>query len=133
MYTVNELVALLEETRPPKPLLVYHPKFHAPKYIVDSVTELTGKFHPPPFSAEEWKAIQAAKVAADKNEEQTRADEVFPNLLIGNQVVFGWCSFFKPADWQLDGFQLVFFKYFQTCRLATRWQQRTRNIWQIRG
>ena len=86
--TVNELVALLQETRPPKPLLVYHPKFHAPKYIVDSVTKLTGKFHPPPFTADEWKAIQAAKVAADKNEEQTRADEVFPNLLIGNQVGF---------------------------------------------
>ena len=41
--TVNELVALLEETTPPKPLLVYHPKFYAPKYIVDSVTELTGR------------------------------------------------------------------------------------------
>jgi len=84
--TVNELVALLEKTRPPKPLLVYHPKFYAPKYIVDAVTELTGRFHPPPFSPDEWKAIQAAKIAADKSEEQTRADEVFPNLLVGNQM-----------------------------------------------
>ena len=113
MNTVNELVALLEETKPPKPLLVYHPKFFAPKYIVDSVTELTGRFqtqnrkkktskkligikrfHPPPFTADEWKAIGAGKAAADKNGDQTRADEVFPNLLIGNQVVFDW-YFFK--------------------------------------
>ena len=97
MNTVNELVALLEKTQPPKPLLVYHPKFHAPKYIVDAVTELSGRFHPPPFTADEWKAIRAAKKAADASEEQTRADEVFPNLLVGNQVVFGFwycCSAF---------------------------------------
>ena len=83
---VHELVALLEETIPPKPLLVYHPKFYAPKYIVDSVTEFTGRFHPPPFTSDEWAAIQAAKVRADKSGEQIRADEVFPNLLVGNQM-----------------------------------------------
>merc|ERR1719422_1191159 len=41
MSTVQELVALLEETKPPKQLLVYHPKFFAPKYLVEEgVTHL---------------------------------------------------------------------------------------------
>ena len=51
------------------------------------------RFHPPPFTSEEWRAIEEAKIAADKSEEQTRADEVFPNLLVGNQVVFSWYFF----------------------------------------
>ena len=86
MSTVQELVALLEQTKPPKQLLVYHPKFCAPKYIVDAVTELSGKFHPPPFTSDEWEAIEAAKVLADKRKEQSRMDEVVPNLLIGNKM-----------------------------------------------
>ena len=86
MSTVQELVALLEETKPPKQLLVYHPKFFAPKYIVDAVTKLSGKFHPPPFTSDEWEAIEAAKVLADKRKEQSRMDEVVPNLLIGNKM-----------------------------------------------
>ena len=86
MSTVQELVALLEKTKPPKQLPVYHPKFFAPKYIVDAVTELSGKFHPPPFTSDEWEAIEDAKVLADKRKEQSRMDEVVPNLLIGNKM-----------------------------------------------
>ena len=82
MATVEELIDLLARTKPPKQLL--HPKFHAPPYMVDPVTKLAGSFHLPPYNAEEQAAIGEAKVAADKSGEQTRADLVFPNLLIGN-------------------------------------------------
>ena len=73
---------LMARTKPPKQLL--HPKFHAPPYMVDPVTKLAGQFHLPPYNAEEQAAIGEAKVAADKSGKQTRADLVFPNLLIGN-------------------------------------------------
>merc|ERR1711971_571324 len=53
-------------------------------YMVDPVVKLTGSFHLPPYNAEEQAAIGEAKVAADKSGEQTRADLVFPNLMIGN-------------------------------------------------
>ena len=55
-------------------------------------------------------------MAADKSEEQTRADEVFPNLLVGNQVVFCW--YFLTF---LVGNQVFFCWYFLTFWLATRW------------
>ena len=82
MSSVEELTDLLASTKPPKQLL--HPKFHAPPYMVDPVSKLAGSFHPPPYNAEEQAAIGEAKVAADKSGEQTRADLVFPNLMIGN-------------------------------------------------
>ena len=82
MATVEELMDLLARTKPPKQLL--HPKFHAPPYMVDPVTKLTGAFHGPPYNAEEQAAIKEAKIAADKSGQQTRADLVFPNLMVGN-------------------------------------------------
>ena len=82
MSSVEELSGLLASTKSPKQLL--HPTYHAPPYMVDPVTKLTGIFHLPPYNAEEQAAIGEAKVAADKNGEQTRADLVFPNLMIGN-------------------------------------------------
>ena len=50
----------------------------------DPVTKLTGAFHGPPYNAEEQAAIKEAKIAADKSGQQTRADLVFPNLMVGN-------------------------------------------------
>jgi len=82
MSSVEELSGLLASTKPPKQLL--HPTLHAPPYMVDPVVKLTGSFHLPPYNAEEQEAIREAKVAADKSGEQTRADLVFPNLMIGN-------------------------------------------------
>ena len=82
MPSVEELAALLASTKPPKQLL--HAKLHAPPYMVDPVTTLAGSFHGPPYNAEEQAAIGEAKVAADASGEQTRADLVFPNLMIGN-------------------------------------------------
>lgn len=52
--------------------------------MVDPVTKLTGAFHGPPYNAEEQAAIKEAKIAADKSGQQTRADLVFPNLMVGN-------------------------------------------------
>jgi len=82
MSSVEELTDLLASTKPPKQLL--HPKLHAPPYMVDPVTALTGSFHGPPYNAEEQAAIGEAKARADASGEQTRADLVFPNLMIGN-------------------------------------------------
>ena len=82
MSSVEELTDLLASTKPPKQLL--HPMLHAPAYMVDPVTALTGSFHGPPYNAEEQAAIGEAKMVADKSGEQTRADLVFPNLMIGN-------------------------------------------------
>ena len=82
MSGVEELTNLLASTKPPKQLL--HPKYHAPPYMVDPVTALTGSFHGPPYNAEEQEGIREAKIAADKSGEQSRADLVFPNLMIGN-------------------------------------------------
>ena len=82
MSSVEELTDLLASTNPPKQLL--HPKLHAPPYMVDPVTALTGSFHGPPYNAEEQAAIGEAKARADASGEQTRADLVFPNLMIGN-------------------------------------------------
>eukprot|EP00090_Calanus_glacialis_P013138 TRINITY_DN21767_c0_g1_i1.p1 TRINITY_DN21767_c0_g1~~TRINITY_DN21767_c0_g1_i1.p1 ORF type:complete len:234 (+),score=77.62 TRINITY_DN21767_c0_g1_i1:30-704(+) len=85
MTTVADLVSILESTTSPKKLLMVCGKFVAPPYMANPVFKLSGTYHAPPYSTEETYAINQAKKAADVSGEQTRMDEVFKNLLIGNQ------------------------------------------------
>jgi len=86
MTTVEDLEKVLEETKPPKQLLKYFPGGCAPLYLFNAVVEQTGgKFHGQPFSIAEKYAISQAKRAADVTGDQPRADEVYKNILIGNQ------------------------------------------------
>jgi len=85
MTTAGDLVNILETTRSPRVLLTVHPDYVAPVYGAQAVISVAGAFHGTPYNTEEQYAISQAKRAADVNGDQTRMDEVFKNLLIGNQ------------------------------------------------
>merc|ERR1711910_291159 len=85
MTTLDNLVDILNSTLSPKNLMMVHPKFVSPHYMVNGVVSVSGTFHAPPYNIEELFAISQAKRAADGSGDQSRMDEVFKNLLIGNQ------------------------------------------------